>query len=167
MKKVLATFGIGIFLCGCQGPQIQQALDGLKGDIDAVYAQVTAGNALLTTVADLEKKAEEKLSGDDKADFLAKVAATNASLVAVTVLKTKAAIIKDSLSYLEDKATGKTRDEAAGLSERVVQVFDKIAAFSAASKKLDEMKTKFEEKKEVKKDVISIKPKKTPPPRKK
>jgi hypothetical protein len=166
MKKVLAMFAVGIFLCGCQGPQLQQGIDGLKGDIDALYAQVTAGDALLTAVADMEKKAGEKLSGDEKIDFLAKVGELNASVAGITALKSKAAVIKDSLSYLEDKATGKTRDEAAGLSVRVVQVFDKIAAFSDASKKLDGLKEKFEVK-EVKKEAISIKPKKAPPPAKK
>lgn len=167
MKKVLALIGIGVILCGCQGPQIQKAVQGLNADADSIAAQVIAGDPLLTTVADLEKKAGEKLSEAQRDSLLAKISETHTAIAAITALKAKVTVIRDSLSTMEDKATGKAKDDITALKAKLDEIFSKIAGFTDASMKLDAIKAKLEKVEEKAPTKAAIKPapeKKVAPP---
>jgi chromosome segregation ATPase len=146
---------------------VQEAVDALKEEVKNLETRVSDAEKLLTTAADLEKKAGEKLKKKEKEELLAEIGKTHLSIAGITGLKGKVTAVRDSLKIIEDKARGKTKDEIAELYTKINGLFSKIAKFTEANKKLDELKKKLtEKKKEAKKEAKKVKGKKTVAPKK-
>ena len=164
MKKgvsFLPILGI-VLLFGCQGTKVQQAVEGLKTDVQNLVTDLEGAKPILGTVSDLEAKVAGKLSKAQIDALIGEVASAKTSIAGILPLEEKVAVLKDSLVALNEKAKGKVKEDVTTLIGKVDNISMGIGEFRSADMRLDGLRTKLEGMK-VKPVPAKPKPKKSIP----